>query len=399
MSRIAMTIGAALFALTGCSTTQPRSVPSRLSGVWEAVDDARDTLVIQPDGTFDFTRTMWAMAGDVSKLRKAGDRLERPQDGVRFEVTASEITPTTSYIRVKATRRLPEGGEAIGYELYHAHLEPDGRLAVRAGTPDSQDARPESLAVRQYRRVGDAPPVRKPPPAPKETKDEWITLGRRQFAGENWFEKLRVKRLSSGALNSVLLMPRDQERAERFLVVRVKPTDKVFYEGDLAGCGADAAKVGCSILHIAIPELDRYGRPDAARVAELAEQVRSRTREAIDLLQPVKCGLETYDNATYVGHYLWQKDNSLYDGWFCWQPTYSYWYGASADASRDKPALLLVYPFPNDREVREHETVVAEYREHGFDNTRLTEIQMLVPNWQQQSIRLLAEAVGAGDLN
>lgn len=383
----------------GCVAGRQATGTSRLAGVWEAVEVSGETLVIQSDGTFDFAGTMLGMAGDVSRLQRAGDSIGRPQEHGRLEITKSEFTPRTSYILLKSTHKRSDGRMESGYAQYHARLEPDGRLAVRSGKLPSAKSPVESLAVRRYRRIADAPPRRKPPPALKETKDEWIALGRRHFAGENWFEKLRVKRLSSGELVSVLLMPREEQLARRFLVVRVQAVSGAYAESALAGSAADSVKVGCSILSITIPELDPYGRPDATRVAELAQHVLSRTREAIELVQPDDCGLETYGNATYVGHYLWQTDNVPYDGWFCWKPRYFYWYGASAVASRNKPALLLVYsPFPNERELREHEKVVAKYKFHGFDNVRLERMMPRVPNWRQQSLRLLGQAVGL-DLN
>ena len=386
-----LTAVAWLLWFCGCAGARQASTVSPLSGTWQAEDDCADTLVIQRDGTFDFTRTMWAMAGDVSTLRRAGDRLERPEDGVQLEIVASEFTPRTSYIRLKATHRLPEGAVETSCAEYRACLGAGGGLAVRAGVLPCGDACSQALPVRLYRRVGDAPAAREPPPLLAPTKDEWIALGRRQFAGENWFERLRAERLSSGVLDSVLLMPRDDERAKRFLVVRVKAVGKTFYESDLASSGADAAMVGCSVLHIEIPELEAYGRPARARVADLAAQVRSATQEAVALLHPVRCGLETYDNGTYIGHYLWQKDNAPYDGWICWDAAWRFdWYGASADASRGKPALF--------EQLGQYEGVVAEYRAHGFENTRLTKMQENVPNPGQQSIRLLAAAVGVGDL-
>jgi hypothetical protein len=396
--RALVLLGICLLWASGCVAGRQGVTSSPLAGTWEALDDARDTLVIRPDGTFDFTRTMWAMVGDVSRLRKAGDYLERPQDDVRFEITESDFTATVSYVRVKSTQHDPTGVVETAYGQYHASLEPDGALAVRAGNLPSAAAPAVSLAVRRYRRIGDAPPVCEPPPARSETNDEWIALGRRQFAGKNWFEELRVQRLSTGEVRSVLLMPCDKERARRLLVVRVKAAYDEFYESDLATSGVDAAMTGSAILHIAIPELSRYGRPEDARVAELAAQVGLYTRQAAGLLRAVRCGLETYDNASYVGHYLWQQDNSAYDGWFCWNPTYFAWYGVSADSNRGKPVLLLVVsPDPDEPELGRQGIVVTEYRARGFRNVQLAQFERRVANWQQQSVRLLGAAVGVED--
>ena len=285
MRTLVVTTACAVWA-SGCVSGRQGLAHSPLTGTWENTDDPGDTLVIQPDGTFDFTRTMLAMAGDVSGLRKAGDRLKPAPDGATFEITDSEFTASTSYVRFKSTLRIPEGGEEVEWAAYQAHLEPDGRLALHAGRLPRGDARPESLPVQLYRRIGDAPPRIKPRPAPEPAKDEWIAIGRRQFASENWFEKLRAVRLSSGVLNSVLLMPRDEVQARRLLVVRVDNSDEIFFEGALAECAADAAKVGCSILCICIPELSGARRTDAARVAELAQQVLARTGEALERLHP-----------------------------------------------------------------------------------------------------------------
>ena len=109
---------------------------------------------------------------------------------------------------------------------------------------------------------------------------------------------------------------------------------------------------------------------------------------------------ETNAEATVVGHFLWQKDNSAYDGWFCWDPSWWFsWYGDSANTGCDKPALFRLKTFPTEHQLREHEAIIAEYRSHGFENTRVARIQNLVPNWGQQSIRLLGEAVGVEDLD
>jgi hypothetical protein len=399
--RPALFLSLAMIWVVGCAT--PRPGVSRLAGTWEAVDAPGDQLVIQPDGTLDLTHTMLGAIGGLRNLRQVGDAVDLAQVPFRLEVERAEYTATRSYVLIRQTPLEELDEPQAPYVQFLAELTEAGTLLLRFGAPESPAVAPESLASRVYERVGDAPPVREPPAAPPEPQDEWIALGRRHFAGENWFNDLRVERLSGAdSVTAILLRHRDEQLARRFLVVRVKAPPTEFVESALTSSAADAAKLRCSVLFIALPELAPYGRPADETVARLADMVEGLSREAIERVGPAACGLETVSNATYVGHYLWQRHAVPFGGWFCWHPENFRWYGSSSSAVRRAPILLLQgEPRPREYRQEEYNSVRAEYLADGFEDVRLlrsfSEDRSTV-NFSQRSIRELAKAAGAGDL-
>ncbi len=109
---------------TGCQQGTPDHF-SRLAGVWyfregwynttfrdgsverKTLDYTNDEphLIIREDGSFDWSKTMWALFGpQVKQLREKGDSATSPFDPhPRIEVLESKYSPTLSYALVRLT--------------------------------------------------------------------------------------------------------------------------------------------------------------------------------------------------------------------------------------------------------------------------------------------------------
>ena len=140
--------------LAACQRCPQHFIRSELTGVWCAEryetrwiypdHENRDagqrltnpTLIIRPDGSFDWTPTMFAIMGRVDQLRKPGDRIEDHY----VEVKDAEYTEKSSRIVLRGHFRA-RGIE--GSMEFSAKLQPDGKVLYEARTSEV----PEELTI------------------------------------------------------------------------------------------------------------------------------------------------------------------------------------------------------------------------------------------------------------
>lgn len=349
-------------ALTGCQQQSSlMAVSSKLEGAWAAMRTPENvspqaSVWIRADGTFDLSRTVLRMLGDVGYLQYPGQSLTtKIAGGGRIEVLRGEYSPTHSLlvIRVRATDE--HGRSDEGIQAYAADFNEDGTMADREGRVRSSSSPLDDLSPTVFRRIGPFPDE-----AAERAADEaeWGYLHRVEIRSAT----------TSGGDRFCLVLPKEGPTPNRMVVTlgSISDSDEAINgEAESWFWHVDKNQIvvlvpGINIMKCHYEKKLNVNRPlllaDAPRVLAMVEKARSS-------LGVEKVYLLASGFGGYLGHYVWTTDNRPFSG-FMAQDVESYdAYPAPLDfVDRAKP----VHIWSSDPRQGGSARIAAWYRGLGF---------------------------------